>query len=208
MNSGNALASGSHVQEYRIDAVLGQGAFAITYRGWDEHLKAMVAIKEFFPGQIMARDADGGVSLKQAGDAELFEWGLSRFVAEAQVLAQFRHPNIVRVVRYFVARRTAAIVWRISPTRAFCRPTNWSASANRTVRGKTTASHTIAARSASSNNRLTASTISSPSVRPARCTIAAAAQPRTGMRSGVTPIASHTSVASAIPAAFNASANT
>ncbi|MBK8961333.1 MAG: protein kinase [Proteobacteria bacterium] len=110
MSSSNALASGSHVQEYRIDAVLGQGAFAITYRGWDEHLKAMVAIKEFFPGQIMARDADGGVSLKQAGDAELFEWGLSRFVAEAQVLAQFRHPNIVRVVRYFVARRTAYIV--------------------------------------------------------------------------------------------------
>ena len=48
--------------------------------------------------------------LKPGADAELFEWGLSRFIAEAQVLAQFKHPHIVRVVRYFVANRTAYIV--------------------------------------------------------------------------------------------------
>ena len=110
MKAATALALGTQVQEYRIDAVLGQGAFAITYRGWDTHLQTMVAIKEYFPAQIMVRDEDGGVSLETVEDAELFEWGLARFVAEAQVLAQFKHPSIVRVVRYFAARRTAYIV--------------------------------------------------------------------------------------------------
>lgn len=104
------LAIGSHLHEYRIDAVLGQGAFAITYRGWDEHLHAPVAIKEFYPGDLMQRDANGGARLRPDADAELYEWGLSRFVAEAQVLAQFRHPNIVRVSRYFPGNHTAYIV--------------------------------------------------------------------------------------------------
>ena len=107
---GAALPLGTRLQEYRLDAVLGQGAFAITYQGWDEHLQSPVAIKEFFPGELMERDETGAARLKPDADAELYEWGLSRFVAEAQVLAQFKHPNIVRVSRYFPGNRTAYIV--------------------------------------------------------------------------------------------------
>lgn len=105
-----SLPLGSKLHEYRLDAVLGQGAFAITYRGWDEHLQSPVAIKEFFPADLMDRDETGAARLKPDADAELYEWGLSRFVAEAQVLAQFKHPNIVRVSRYFPGNRTAYIV--------------------------------------------------------------------------------------------------
>ena len=106
----DALPNGTTLHEYRIESVLGQGAFAITYKGWDEHLQSWVAIKEYFPGDLMHRDPSGAAVLNEGADAQLYEWGLSRFVAEAQVLAQFKHPNIVRVSRYFAANRTAYIV--------------------------------------------------------------------------------------------------
>ena len=39
-----------------------------------------------------------------------YEWGLERFLDEARALATFRHPNIVRVLRYFRSNGTAYIV--------------------------------------------------------------------------------------------------
>lgn len=105
-----ALPLGTRLHEYRLDAVLGAGAFAITYRGWDENLMLPVAIKEFFPADLMVRDADGAAQLAEEADAALYEWGIARFISEAQVLARFKHPNIVRVSRYFAANRTAYIV--------------------------------------------------------------------------------------------------
>ena len=41
---------------------------------------------------------------------ESFKWGLSRFLDESRTLASFRHPNIVRVLRFFEANRTAYMV--------------------------------------------------------------------------------------------------
>src|SRR4029077_4095668 len=37
-------------------------------------------------------------------------WGLSRFLDESRTLASFRHPNIVRVLRFFEANSTAYMV--------------------------------------------------------------------------------------------------
>jgi class 3 adenylate cyclase len=42
--------------------------------------------------------------------AATYEWGLERFLDEARALATFRHPNIVRVLRYFRENGTAYIV--------------------------------------------------------------------------------------------------
>ena len=41
---------------------------------------------------------------------EQYDWGLERFLDEARALATFRHPNIVRVLRYFRENGTAYIV--------------------------------------------------------------------------------------------------
>src|SRR5205085_3369202 len=47
-----ALPAGHRLHEYRIDTVLGQGGFGITYLATDVHLHAPVAIKEYLPEDI------------------------------------------------------------------------------------------------------------------------------------------------------------
>lgn len=106
----NSLAAGSVVHEYCIDAVLGAGSFGITYKATDTHLGMVVAIKEFFPEEYTRRGAQGAVEIVASKYADTYQWELDRFIGEGQVLAAFKHPNIVRVWRYFAANRTAYIV--------------------------------------------------------------------------------------------------
>ena len=106
----NSLPVGSVVHEYCIDTVLGAGSFGITYKATDTHLGMVVAIKEFFPEEYARRGAEGTVDIVTSKYAETYQWELDRFIGEGQVLAAFKHPNIVRVWRYFTANRTAYIV--------------------------------------------------------------------------------------------------
>ena len=86
------------------------GGFGITYIAWDSHLEKPVAIKEYLPGELATRAADGSV-MPLSGERETdYRWGLERFLLEARTLARFEHPNIVRVLRYFEANRTAYMV--------------------------------------------------------------------------------------------------
>lgn len=107
-----ALRPGERVEEYEIQQVLGGGGFGITYLARDTHLDLPVALKEYYPGELVARGPDGRVTPRtREGEAHHgFELGLQRFVDEARALATFRHPNIVRVLRYFRALGTAFIV--------------------------------------------------------------------------------------------------
>src|SRR4051812_13819702 len=82
---------------YRIQDVLGRGAFGITYAAEDTRLRRPVAIKELFPpgclrvgGRVVA---GGGAGPDQAGLAAM----LQRFVGEAENLARFTHVGIVRI---------------------------------------------------------------------------------------------------------------
>ncbi len=111
-NSGDvaALEPGQTVYEYRIDKVLGGGGFGITYLAQDVNLQLPVAIKEYFPANVAVRDGDRTVRVRSNEGSERFDWGLERFVDEARALASFRHPNIVRVLRYFKEHGTAYIV--------------------------------------------------------------------------------------------------
>lgn len=105
-----ALAPGQNIFEYRIDKVLGGGGFGITYLAQDVNLELPVAIKEYFPATLAVRSADRSVHVRSEDGSSQFEWGLDRFVDEARALASFRHPNIVRVLRYFKQNGTAYIV--------------------------------------------------------------------------------------------------
>jgi|JI6StandDraft_1071083.scaffolds.fasta_scaffold26171_3 serine/threonine protein kinase len=106
------LPGGFTLLEYRIERSLGVGGFGITYLARDINLDLPVAIKEYFPGDTVTRVADHGVQVrgKQQEQLDHYQWGLERFLDEARALATFRHPNIVRVLRYFRANSTAYIV--------------------------------------------------------------------------------------------------
>ena len=42
--------------DYRVEEVLGKGGFGITYMGYDLNMKTRVAIKEYFPVELVTRD--------------------------------------------------------------------------------------------------------------------------------------------------------
>lgn len=96
--------------DFRIIRVLGAGGFGITYLAEETALARQVTIKEYFPTEFAARGADSTVVARDEEAARDFKWGLDRFIEEAQTLARFDHPNIVRVYRYFRANETAYMV--------------------------------------------------------------------------------------------------
>jgi serine/threonine protein kinase len=106
----NALPRGYALHEYRIESVLGAGGFGLTYLATDSNLSLKVALKEYLPSDFAARNEDSTVQPKPGEAAESFQWGLQRFMDEAKTLASFRHPNIVRVMRFFEANRTGYMV--------------------------------------------------------------------------------------------------
>ncbi|MBX3654545.1 MAG: protein kinase [Ramlibacter sp.] len=106
------LPGGYKLLEYQIERALGVGGFGITYLARDVNLNLPVAIKEYFPGDSVARIANHQVQVRSNTQEMLdqYNWGLERFLDEARALATFRHPNIVRVLRYFRENSTAYIV--------------------------------------------------------------------------------------------------
>jgi serine/threonine protein kinase len=105
-----ALPKGYALHEYRIEQTLGIGGFGLTYLATDSNLNLKVAIKEYLPGDLAQRGDDQSVRPKAESAFESFKWGLSRFLDESRTLASFRHPNIVRVLRFFEANHTAYMV--------------------------------------------------------------------------------------------------
>jgi hypothetical protein len=96
--------------DYRIERSLGAGGFGITYLAEEIALERRVTIKEYFPIDFAARDHAEEVVPRSRDSEGDYTWGLDRFLAEAQTLARFNHPNIVRVYRFFQARKTGYIV--------------------------------------------------------------------------------------------------
>ncbi len=110
MNSDLALPRGYTLHEYRIEAMIGAGGFGLTYLAHDSNLNLKVAIKEYLPGELALRCEDQSVRSKSDSTRESFNWGRTRFLDESRTLASFRHPNIVRVMRFFEANQTAYMV--------------------------------------------------------------------------------------------------
>ena len=106
----NALPAGFALQEYRIEKVLGVGGFGLTYLALDGNLNLKVALKEFLPDDVATRGADHSIRPRSPDSAESFGWGKQRFLDESRTLASFRHPHIVRVMRFFEANGTAYMV--------------------------------------------------------------------------------------------------
>ena len=106
----NSLQPGYRVHWYEIIEILGQGGFGITYLALDTNLKQKVAIKEYLPIELAVREGDQSMHPISEDLAQDYAWGLGKFIAEAQTLAKFDHPNIVRVHTVFEANNTAYMV--------------------------------------------------------------------------------------------------
>ncbi len=107
---GNALPTGTRLGEFEITQMVGEGGFGIVYLAQDHSLQRRVALKEYMPSALAARAGPTQVSVKSERHRETFALGLRSFVNEARLLAQFDHPSLVKVYRFWEANGTAYMV--------------------------------------------------------------------------------------------------
>lgn len=103
----NTLLQGG---KYKIEKVLGQGGFGITYLATQELLERKVCIKEFFFKDSCGRTSTGTVTLGMVGNKDLAQRFLNKFIKEARTISKLEHPNIIRILDIFMENGTAYYV--------------------------------------------------------------------------------------------------
>ncbi|MEY8687941.1 protein kinase [Bacteroides sp. AN502(2024)] len=104
----NTLLQGG---KYKIEKVLGQGGFGITYLATQELLNRKVCIKEFFYKEYCERDeATSHVTLGTQSNREVVERFMTKFIKEARTISQLNHPHIIRIHDIFKENNTAYYV--------------------------------------------------------------------------------------------------
>ena len=101
------LAIGHRLDEFELLEVIGEGGFGIVYRAYDHSLQREVAIKEYMPSMLARRIGDDSVHVRSDRLTATFQAGLRSFINEARTLAQFSHPALVRVHRFWESNSTA-----------------------------------------------------------------------------------------------------
>ena len=101
------LPLGSRLAEFELTRVVGQGGFGVVYEAWDTDLERVVAVKEYLPVSLSSRAGDGTVSPLSQRVRETFDLGLRSFINEARLLAQFDHPSLLKVLRFWQEKGTA-----------------------------------------------------------------------------------------------------
>ncbi|KQV51048.1 MULTISPECIES: serine/threonine-protein kinase [unclassified Duganella] len=115
----NSLPIGTRIAEFEIREVIGEGGFGIVYLAFDHSLQRTVAVKEYMPSALAARATDHTVTVRSKRHAEAFGAGLRSFINEARLLAQFDHPALVKVYRFWESHGTAYMAMRYYEGRTF-----------------------------------------------------------------------------------------
>ena len=88
--------------KYKIERVLGQGGFGITYLAVQKSLQRRVAVKEFFMRDFCSRDSHTlYMQSYTAESAKQVEQYRKKFFKEAGNLSRLHHPNIISVIDVF-----------------------------------------------------------------------------------------------------------
>lgn len=97
--------------KYKIEKVLGQGGFGITYLATQDILDRKVAIKEFFFKEFCERE-DGTCTVSQGTQSNktLVKRFLNKFIKEAKTISTLHHPNIIQIHDIFRENNTAYYV--------------------------------------------------------------------------------------------------
>ncbi|MGZ8204010.1 MAG: protein kinase domain-containing protein [Burkholderiales bacterium] len=106
----NALRLGTTLGEFEIIGLVGEGGFGIVYLAYDRSLDRKVALKEYMPSELAQRQGGTTVVVRSQRHAETFAAGMRSFINEARLLAQFDHPSLVKVYRFWEANGTAYMV--------------------------------------------------------------------------------------------------
>lgn len=99
--------------KYRIERMLGQGGFGITYLAIQTSLNRYVAIKELFiggSGQAINERRGNQVVVTNSVNQQSFNQQKAKFKKEALRLANLNHPNLVKVHEFFEENGTAYYV--------------------------------------------------------------------------------------------------
>ena len=97
--------------KYVVGQSLRQDAQGITYLAYDLMLELCVAIKEYFPADMLSRSSDGFVVIPAAEKSGLLEDELTQYLEEARILTEFKSlPNTAGVLDYFRENGTAYCV--------------------------------------------------------------------------------------------------
>jgi len=105
------LPPGYRLGDYRIDKQLSQGGFSIVYLARDAQ-DLPVAIKEYLPARLAQRSGEDPIPVVSTEHQAAFNQGMMSFFEEGKMLAKLDHSNVVRVLDFFRANRTAYLVMR------------------------------------------------------------------------------------------------
>lgn len=108
----NTIRTGNQLQngKYRIESILGQGGFGITYLATLTFLDKKVAIKEFFLSGYCVRQTGQNTITPQSLPLEKYAGFKEKFLDEARIISQFDHSSIVKVTDIFEENNTAYFV--------------------------------------------------------------------------------------------------
>ena len=106
----DALPTGTQLDEFTIEHILGGGGFSIVYLAISNKDKRPVVIKEYMPSTLATRNADLSVIPLAEKHADRLAHGRRLFFQEANTLTTLKHPNIVNVINFFHANQTVYMV--------------------------------------------------------------------------------------------------
>jgi len=110
LESSDRLPIGMRLAEFEILGYVGDGGFSIVYLAWDHSLERQVALKEYMPSSLASRSGGTRVYPRSERYRDTFDVGLKSFINEGKLLAQFDHPSLVKVYRFWEAHGTAYMV--------------------------------------------------------------------------------------------------